>query len=381
MFWILILIAFLLACSVVLNSLATWRAWLFVRSSRNFEPSIVKPKVSIFIPVCGIEGTGLSHFRRFCSLDWPCYQVIFTVLDQADPAIPVLKQIESSPSCEVALQVGGSSTGSNLKIRNLLNAWPKLRHDWIVICDADVKVEPQFLSGLFAPFENESRNIGLVHSLYCCDKETTMASSWENVWINCDFWVQGLLGDWLKGTDFAFGAAIGLHRKTLEGIGGLEVVKDFLADDYQIGNRVARTGKRLVFNSEFVTLESKSQSWGETWKHLLRWSRTIRVCQPGGFAGSIVTNISLFAILGLIIHPSSFLIPSISAIAFRIFTANQCRNWILQKRGLWMRFWLIPFKDLAQALLWVLAFSNGTIEWRRNRYSLSSDGKLIPIPS
>ncbi|MBI4026638.1 MAG: glycosyltransferase [Verrucomicrobia bacterium] len=385
---------FLALLAVILNGMAAWRAWRFVRNTpphRESAPS--KPPATLLVPVRGIEGDGVEHFQRFCQLDWPSYQVVFTVLDEADPALPLLRRIRPGAGCEMTLQVGGRSEGANPKVRNLLNAFPKARHDWMAICDADVEVEPDFLDGLLLPMirlaaetspekNSRDREIAMVHSLYRCRDATGgdgLAASWENVWINCDFWSQGLLGDWLRGTDFAFGAAMALHRSTLEQIGGLEAVRDYLADDYQIGHRVAALGKRLVFNRQFVTLRTKHQTWAETWRHLLRWNRTIRVCQPGGFAGSILTNATFFAVLSLMVDAHFFWLWSLTILLLRIVLANQCRNWILKKPGLWNRWWLILFKDLAHVILWLLAFRNGPIEWRDCRYRLQPDGKLTPV--
>ncbi len=392
MFWFHLLFLVILFTAVFLNGLAVWRARCFVRTqSMPRKDNDQKIPVTLMIPVCGTEGDDREHFDRFCQLDWPNYQVIFTVLDPMDPVIPILKQIPSSQNCKIKLYIGGSAKGNNLKIRNLLNAMPWVDHDVIIICDADVKPEPKFLEGLVTPFIHstapDSRNIkgnypvGLVHSLYrCTDDHSNMAALWENVWINCDFWAHGLLGDWLRGTNYAFGATIAIQRDTLHQIGGLEAVADYLADDYQIGHRVWQLGKPIVFNQQFVTLRTKSQSWSETWKHLLRWSRTIRVCQPSGYAGSILLNITFFAILGLLIDIRLFLPWSLLALFLRVIMANQCRNWVLGKHGLWRYWWLIFLKDLAQIALWVLAFGNGIVEWRGTRYRLHANGKLSSTP-
>jgi len=413
-----LLIGLFLFAAVVLNGMAVWRAWCFIKNRsrviseasttrgdprhsihpENFRDGFLakagnidwQPPVTLMVPVCGIEADGVAHFSQFCRLNWPQYQAIFTVLDAMDPALPMLQQIQPFSGCEVKLQVGGPATCANLKIRNLLNAFPSVRYEWIVICDADVQPDPDFLENLMAPFhpticsdpgkEKGDREVGLVHSLYRRMEDPTMASSWENVWINCDFWVQGLLGEWLRGSDFAFGAAMAIQRKTLEQIGGLEAICDYLADDYQLGHRVAALKKSLVFNPKFVTLQTNSQTWSETWKHLTRWSRTIRVCRPLGYAGSIITNIPLFALLGLFVDPAIFLPWSGLAILLRVAWANQCRNWILNCDGLWRRWWLVLFKDMAQVALWVLAFRNAPIEWRGVRYRLRENGKLVALP-
>ncbi len=378
MFWTELIVALLLLVTVALNALAVWRARSFVMAQQSWiPPSTPRPPVSLLVPVCGVEGDGVEHFARFCRLDWPSYEVIFTVLDTHDPATLLLQEMRSTPSCEVKVQVGGPALGANLKVRNLLNASHRASHEWLVICDADVRPDPDFLEGLVTPLTRDAET-GMVHSLYRSMEEPTLASSWENVWINCDFWAQGLLGDWVRGTDFAFGAAMALNRKTLDQIGGLEALRDYLADDYQMGHRVAALGKRLVFNPRFITLQTQAQTWRSTWNHLLRWSRTIRVCQPGGFAGSILTNMTLMALVAMIVNFRAFGVVSLLVLALRVEWANQCRNWITGRGEWWGRWWLVLFKDLAQALLWVLAFRNGRIEWRGSLYHLKRDGKLTP---
>ncbi len=367
--------------SLILNALAVWRGWCFTRLDLpSFSPHAARPPLSLLVPVCGVEGEGLPHFQRFCELDWPTYQLIFTVLDPADPSLPILHQLRPPPHVTLCVHIGGAAIGANLKIRNLQNAQSKVQHDWMIVCDADVEPTPNFLDGLmhpFAPFHTESP-VGLVHSMYRSYGENSPASAWESVWINCDFWVQGLLGDWMRGTDFAFGAAMAFQRKTLEDIGGWAAFRDHLADDYELGHRIAATGKMIKFNPTFVSMTSHPQTWRQTWQHLLRWSRTIRVCQPGGYAGSIVLNMTLFAILILALDLSLW--PwSMAIVGLRVLFANQCRNWILHTHGLWARAWLIPFKDVAQILLWILAFQNGSVEWRGVRYSLRSNGTLQRI--
>jgi len=377
MIWISLLLGLVLLASLVLNFLATWRGWLFVHRVARVAPQGFQPPVTLMIPVCGVEGEGLAHFQRFCALDWPRYQLLFTLLDPADPALPLLRQLRSNDHCTIDIQVGGSSTGFNLKVRNLLNAWPSVRHDWIVICDADVRAESDLLQGLMSPFHAGNPNeVGLTHSLYRCMENPTLAAAWENIWINCDFWVQGLLGDWLKGTDFAFGAAMAVSRDTLKSIGGFEAFENHLADDYQLGNRVAKLGKKLIFNPRVVTLQGGPSTWGQVWKHLMRWSRTIRVCQPGGYAGSILMNLTFWSIVALFFAPHLRVV-ALGCIVLRLMMAGLCEGWI-RGRTSGSTFWLVPFKDLAQFALWLLAFRNGPIEWRGALYQLKSDGTLTP---
>ena len=44
---------------------------------------------------------------------------------------------------------------------------------------------------------------------------------------------------------YAFGATLALRRSTLQAIHGFEDITNMLADDYQLGNRIAAQGLRL----------------------------------------------------------------------------------------------------------------------------------------
>ena len=65
---------------------------------------------------------------------------------------------------------------------------------------------------------------------------------WEAVAINADFWSSVLQARSLKPIDFALGAVMAMRRKQLEQIGGFAALADCLADDYQLGHRIARAG-------------------------------------------------------------------------------------------------------------------------------------------
>ena len=50
---------------------------------------------------------------------------------------------------------------------------------------------------------------------------------------------------YVEGIRFALGATMALTRPALQSIGGLAALADFLADDYQLGWRVAQTGFKV----------------------------------------------------------------------------------------------------------------------------------------
>jgi ceramide glucosyltransferase len=102
----------------------------------------------------------------------------------------------------------------------------------------------------------------------------------EAIAVNADFWSQVLQGVSFRKLDFALGAVMATRRKQLAEIGGFRALMDCLADDYQLGRRIAARGYRMELCPVVVDCWSAPMTWHEVWRHQLRWARTIRVCQP-----------------------------------------------------------------------------------------------------
>jgi hypothetical protein len=125
---------------------------------------------------------------------------------------------------------------------------------------------------------------------------------WEAVAINADFWTQVLQARSLKPVDFALGAVMTLPAAQLKAIGGFAALADYLADDYQLGRRVARQQKRIEFATVVAECWEAPMNWAQVWTHQSRWARTIRVCQPGPFFMSILNNSTFWPLLWLAVR-------------------------------------------------------------------------------
>ena len=208
-------------------------------------------------------------------------------------------------------------------------------------------------------------NIGLVNCFYRLANPTTLAMQWEAVAINADFWSQVLQSQSLKPLDFALGAAMVIRRKQLEEIGGFKTLVDCLADDYQLGNRIARKGYRIALCPVVVECLDPPMTWRAVWKHQLRWARTIRVCQPMPYFLSILSNPTLWPLAWLTAHPAkTSLIFMVVALLARIVAAANLQARLTGARTPW------PF-------CWFCAFAGNRIEWRARQFRLRRDGTLI----
>jgi ceramide glucosyltransferase len=204
----------------------------------------------------------------------------------------------------------------------------------------------------------------------------------EAVAINADFWSQVLQSASLKPLDFALGAAMLTRRKLLEEIGGFAALVNCLADDYQLGHRLAQRGHRIVLCPAVVECWDTPMNWCAVWKHQLRWARTVRVCQPVPYFFSILANATLWPLLWLItslVWSKTLYAPliAIALLLIRIVIAQNLQRRFMQSRHNLAPAWLVPVKDLLQAAIWLGAFLGNTVEWRGQKMRLRRDGTLI----
>jgi ceramide glucosyltransferase len=194
--------------------------------------------------------------------------------------------------------------------------------------------------------------------------------------VNCDFWSEVLQARSLKPIDFALGAAMITTASQLKQAGGFEALAAFLADDYQLGNRIAKHGE-IIISPVIAECRSAPQTARDVWMHQLRWARTIRFCQPGPYFFSILNDATLWSLLWMIVMPRAWPI-SLAIIAVRSVTA------FFTERKLTGRFdvvslLLAPIKDLLRAIIWALSLLGNTVVWRGRKYRVQRGGKLIPF--
>jgi ceramide glucosyltransferase len=272
--------------------------------------------------------------------------------------------------------VCSQALGANAKVSKLVELEQLARHEVLVISDADVYVPPDFLCHAVAPLREPE--VGLVNCFYQLSGATTLAMQLEAIAINADFWSQVLQAQSLKPIDFALGAVMITRRKQLEEIGGFKALADCLADDYQLGHRLAQRGFRIAISPVVVECRSAPMNWKAVWKHQLRWARTIRVCQPLPYFFSILSNATLWPLVWLLVKPRPaslgfFLI----CVLLRGWGALDLQQRLTRSRRHCAYWWLTPLKDLFQALIWLLAYLGNRIEWRGQRMRLRRDGTLL----
>ncbi len=405
--------------SLALLSLAlTLWQWLVARRFPLHQrvpetsPLTPRPAVTLLKPLKGCDAATEECLRSWFTQEYAGpTQTLFGVAAAEDPVCAIVRKLlQEFPGSDAELVVCGPPPGANAKVSQLVELERRAKHDLVIISDADVRVPPDSLANIVAPLGEVSPAhpmgarpgagaCGLVCCFYRLANPTTLAMQWEAIAINADFWSQVLQSRSLKPIDFALGAVMATRRQPLQEIGGFAGLADCLADDYQLGNRLARRGYSIALSPVVVECWSAPMGWSAVWKHQLRWARTIRVCQPAPYFFSILSNASLWPLLWLLLNPA---VPVAAGAVFcwliRVLTARNLQRRIndptpgrraspraLTSAGDRARedarppgryAWLVPIKDLLQAAIWLLAFLGNRIEWRGERMRLRADGTL-----
>ncbi len=354
-------------------------AWNFPLHQRVAEKSFA-PAVTLLKPLKGIDDKTISCLRSWLEQDYPGdTQVLFGVASVEDPVCePVRQLIAEFPERNARLVICGQALAVNAKVSTLIQIQRLAQHEVILVSDADVQVPPDLMTNLVAPLRDPG--VGLVNCFYRLAEPKTLAMRWEAIGANADFWSQVLQGQSLQALDFALGAVMALRQRQLARMGGFESLGDYLADDFQLGNRIARAGGRIALCPVVVDCYSSPMNWREAWEHQLRWARTIRISKPMPYFLSILSNATLWPALWVMSQPAKWtLFAFATCLLVRIVTAQSLQKRLSPADGQAWFWWLVPVKDVLQFAIWASAFSGEDIAWRGQRYRLETDGRLVRV--
>ncbi len=375
-----ILIGVLLAASLggIVYLVAAIRSVAAFSRRRGEAPADVLPPVTVLKPICGLEHGLYENLRSFCDQDYPEFQVVFGVRDPDDPAIPVIRRvIDEFPGQDAVLVVDKRAIGGNLKVSNLANMFPAARHDLFVIADSDMRVDRKYLRGIAAQFGDP--RVGAATCLYSGTPSRGLPSALGAIYVNDWFFPSVLVALAIRKLRFCFGATMAVRRDALAAIGGFEALAPFLADDYMLGDLVARQGYEVRLCPYVVECIVSEPGFRPLFAREIRWARTVRACRPVGYAFSVIGNCAVsLAGLFLLATRGSILGAALlaMAIALRVVLHGQVRSAVRVPPP--AAFWLIPVRDLLCLAIWAASFRGRGVTWNDRRLTVRPDGRFPP---
>lgn len=369
----------LAAAPLVYYILATLAALRFFLPKEAEKSSEFRPPVSLLKPVHGLDFGSRENFASFCKQDYPDYEILFAVNDEADPAAPLIREIMAQfPRRQIRLFTSCEELGANRKVNKLAMLAREARHDVLVLTDGDVRVEPDFLREVVAPLGD--KKVGVVTSFYRAIAEENLGAKLEAVGAASDFFAGVLMARWKEGIRFALGACIATTKEWLGKTGGFESIADSLADDYELGLRIAKAGGEIVLSHETVWTMYPAQTLRGFWDHQLRWARTVRLCRPLSYLGLLFTQGLPWSVLAAFVAPARWIGAAYLAayLALRFAMAWTVGVWGVGDKVLRRNLWLVPIRDAVHFVIWLASFGSNRIRWNSVEYAIRN-GQMVPV--
>lgn len=341
-------------------------------------PAPSLPPVSILKPLRGADPGMYDSFRSHCLQDYPDYELIFGVDRPDDPAAELVERLQRQfPERPIQLVVCPEILGANRKVSNLAQMLPHARHQFLLINDSDIRVDRDYLRRVMAPLADP--RVGLVTCLYRGIPAGTLGSRLESLGISTDFAPGVVAARQLEGIRFGLGSTLAFSRAALEAIGGFAPLVDYLADDYELGARIARAGYRVLLSDAVVETHLPAYSLRGFFQHQLRWARGIRASRPGSYAGLALTFGLPWAMAAVALARGAAWCWALLVVAavLRLAVAFTVGRAVLKDPRLPRDLWLIPLRDLIAVAIFAASYAGRRIAWRGDRFVLEK-GKLRP---
>lgn len=340
------------------------------------------PSVSILKSLKGVDPGMLDAFRTHCRQNYAgAYELVFGVSSLTDPAVaPVRRLQQEFPQHAIRLVECPERLGANGKVSTLAQLVPHAQHEFLLISDSDISVSPHYLERIMIAFSHPPRVniadpplIGLVTALYRGRAHGTLPSKLESLGIATDFQAGVLLSKWIEsGIRYGLGSTLAVRREALDRIGEFAALVNHLADDYELGARIAHAGYTIALSSEVVETSTPPYTWRGFIDHQLRWLRTVRDARPAGYTGLLFTHGFAWAMLNLIASGVSPLSLWLLALSFflRLTLAMTTGAGVLGDHNVLPNLWLLPLRDIVALGLWIAGFASNTILWRGERFTV-----------
>jgi ceramide glucosyltransferase len=362
-------------------------ARVYIAARRGPLPQFA-PGVSILKSLKGIDPGMLEAFRSHCRQTYTGgYEILFGVSALDDPAVPAVQQLQTEfPERIIRLIECPARLGTNGKVSTLTQLVQQARCEYILVNDSDITVSSRYLERVMAqfapvtqqPHEQPLKPVGLVTALYRGRAHGTLGSRLESLGIAADFMPSVLVARMIEGgLRYGLGSTLAVSGDALEKIGGFEALVDYLADDYELGERIFKAGYRIALSAEVVETSVPAYAWRSFCDHQLRWLRTVRDARPGGYLGLLFTQGFTLAAINLIASGISPLSLWLLALCFflRISLAMTVGAEVLGDHQVLPCLLLLPLRDIVATGLWIAGFAGNTIVWRSERFTVKG-GKL-----
>jgi ceramide glucosyltransferase len=235
------------------------------------------------------------------------------------------------------------------------------------VTDSNIKIEKNTLKKLVGEYRTKDSKI--VFSPIRATGSESLGSMIENAYIN-HFLSGNVISAWYTMKEqIIVGKSMLIEKKTLNRFGGFSYFKDYLAEDYMMGEAYTKSKFPISTNFTWVTNVNRSTSVAGFFNRMMRWAKLRYNLRRPIYMTEVLVNPVIIAALyipfgktqWLYIVLVSFILKMILEYLNLFFVNSQDRK----KVKLLLAFPLvILLKDLLLFLVYFTPFFSHTVRWR-----------------
>lgn len=367
--------------SAVMFLLGFWSTRRHIAAARRSKtlPDASYPAVSLLKPIKGLEEELEANLRSFFEQDYPgTIEIVFSAEDPvADPGIAVARRVAADyPHVAARVVASDPDFGLNPKVSNLEGARAAARYDLVFQSDANVRARPDYLRRVVG--ELMADDASLLSSLVIGVGERSIGAALENLHLTSLIAPSVCTALHVGGVRCVIGKSMLFRRSELASLGGLEVVRDILCEDFIIGQLYHRANKTVLVSTTTIENVNIDTSVDRFFARHSRWLKMRAVIHFGSFIADLFANPVAWAAAAVI--ASRFSPIALAVLAASLVFKMSIEAWYMRSlRSEQMslgHIFLSPFKDLAMPFVWVYCLFSRSVEWRGRKLRFGQQSRL-----
>ncbi len=344
-------------------------------------PADFLPPLSVLKPLHGTEPGMERNLETFFEQEYPEFELLFCARQETDEGLRLARRVGARyPGVDAKYVTCGEPMPKfhNAKVYSLEKLDSVAKHELYITSDADVRVERDYLRRMVQNLKDP--RVGLASCVYLGTTTGGFAAQLDAVGKSVEMTSGVLVADMIEGTKFALGATMAVRKKSFQDVGGFGELGQFYADDFVLGNRLAKQGTGVLLATHVIRLMVQDAPFWLSFRNQLRWMQSTRRSRPWGHLGTGLTFAMPFGLLGLLWG----LLSGNALLGLGWLGIAVVNRWLQAGSILvvmgdvdWVRHALLyPLRDLLGSILWVGSYGGDRFYYRGKIYKLKDGGTV-----
>jgi len=354
----------------------------------DYDPSYF-PRCSVLIATKGIFKGFEKNMQAFLDQDYPDYEVIFSVEDEADEGLPIIRSLVQTKS-NAKLVIAGYAKSCSQQNYNLLAGLETARDpEALVISVNDICPDPSWLRSLVLPLSDKKISATTGYRWLCGTRGNF--GEHAHTLMNMTMYSHMYLCSYLFG-DIVWGGTMAIRRDVFEELKVARSWEETISDDLSLTKILADNRKRsilvpecLLFSDDVLDSTEETIRWFTRQLLLLKgfffgWWMVL-----GGFVS--VGAVILYALLPVALIGSYFSektfwdLGGLPALIF--YAGNFLTAWLYGFLGPTKKHWLFffrsPFLRIPQLIGYFKSIGTYQFTWANIKYKFNRRGQVQQV--